>query len=94
MQHSSAKLAAILVLPVPDVPEINMLLPLKKPFPSIISSSDGMPVDILSEESLSRVGVASVRDLFMRITTEDTILTLIDFPLRGELHDVLVLAKT
>jgi E3 ubiquitin-protein ligase UBR1 len=51
-------------------------------------------VDILSEESLSRVGVASVRDLFMRITTEDTILTLIDFPLRGELHDVLVLAKT
>ena len=43
-------------------------------------------VDILSEESLSRVGVASVRDLFMRIATEDTILTLIDFPLRGKLH--------
>ena len=27
-------------------------------------------VDILSEESLSRVGIASMRDLFMRITTE------------------------
>ncbi|KAH0838891.1 hypothetical protein J3R83DRAFT_7318 [Lanmaoa asiatica] len=39
-------------------------------------------VDILSEESLSRVGVASVRDMFMRIATEDNILTLIDFPLR------------
>ncbi|KAG8220614.1 hypothetical protein J3R82DRAFT_2867 [Butyriboletus roseoflavus] len=39
-------------------------------------------VDILSEESLGRVGVASVRDMFMRIATEDDILTLIDFPLR------------
>lgn len=47
-------------------------------------------VDILSEESLSRVGVASVRDLFIRIATEDDILTLIDFPLRGKLHDSLV----
>ena len=47
-------------------------------------------VDILSEESLSRVGVASVRDLFMRIATEDAILTLIDFPLRGKLLGVLV----
>ena len=46
-------------------------------------------VDILSEESLSRVGVASVRDLFMQIATEDAILTLIDFPLRGKIRDVL-----
>lgn len=42
-------------------------------------------VDILSEESLNRAGVASVRDLFMQIATEDDILTLIDFPLRGRL---------
>ena len=51
-------------------------------------------VDILSEESLGRVGVASVRDLFMRIATEDAILTLIDFPLRGESHNIFVLAWT
>ena len=45
-------------------------------------------VNILSEEPLSRVGVTSVRDLFMRIATEDAVLTLIDFPLRGALHGV------
>lgn len=45
-------------------------------------------VDVLSEESLSRVGIASVRDLFMQISAEDAILTLIDFPLRGKLHDI------
>ncbi|KAF9235714.1 hypothetical protein BU15DRAFT_51032 [Melanogaster broomeanus] len=39
-------------------------------------------IDILSEESLIHVGVASVRDLFMRISTESAILTMIDFPLR------------
>ncbi|KAI6020986.1 hypothetical protein BKA83DRAFT_4293656 [Pisolithus microcarpus] len=39
-------------------------------------------VDVLSEESLLQVGIASVRDLFMRISTESLILTMIDFPLR------------
>jgi E3 ubiquitin-protein ligase UBR1 len=41
-------------------------------------------VDILSEESLLQVGVASVQEVFMRIATEPAILTMIDFPLRGE----------
>ncbi|KAF8837246.1 hypothetical protein BDN67DRAFT_1014026 [Paxillus ammoniavirescens] len=39
-------------------------------------------VDILSEESLLQVGVASVQEVFMRIATEPAILTMIDFPLR------------
>ena len=47
-------------------------------------------VGILSEAPLNRAGLASVWDLFMRTATEDTILTLIDFPLRGKLHDILV----
>jgi E3 ubiquitin-protein ligase UBR1 len=36
-------------------------------------------------ELLNRVGVASVRDLFVRIMTEDDTLNLSDFPLRGRL---------
>ncbi|KAH7884205.1 hypothetical protein F5I97DRAFT_1672195 [Phlebopus sp. FC_14] len=39
-------------------------------------------VDILSEESLMQVGFASIRDLFMRISSQAAILTMIDFPLR------------
>ncbi|KAL4064755.1 hypothetical protein V8B97DRAFT_1875789 [Scleroderma yunnanense] len=39
-------------------------------------------VDILSEESLMQIGIASMRDLFMHISTEPMILTMIDFPLR------------
>ncbi|KAH7923758.1 hypothetical protein BV22DRAFT_1092243 [Leucogyrophana mollusca] len=39
-------------------------------------------VDTLAEESLMQVGVASVRDLFMKISNEQSVLTVIDFPLR------------
>ncbi|KAG6327509.1 hypothetical protein ID866_11580, partial [Astraeus odoratus] len=46
-------------------------------------------VDILSEGSLMQIGIASVRDLFMRMSTESMILTLIDFPLRGALRSIM-----
>lgn len=36
------------------------------------------------------MGIASMHDLFMRIAMEDAILMLINFPLRGELHGVLI----
>ncbi|EGN92926.1 hypothetical protein SERLA73DRAFT_163768 [Serpula lacrymans var. lacrymans S7.3] len=39
-------------------------------------------VDILSEDSLKQVGLASVRDIFMRNASEQAVLTIIDFPLR------------
>lgn len=43
-------------------------------------------VDILSEGSLMQIGIPSVRELFIRMSTESMILTMIDFPLRGKLH--------
>ncbi|MNY53378.1 hypothetical protein D3C86_1891290 [compost metagenome] len=50
-QAALANVAAILVLPVPAVPETKMLLPLKKPeFPNILSSA-GIPDDRLFEET-------------------------------------------
>jgi E3 ubiquitin-protein ligase UBR1 len=42
-------------------------------------------VDTLSERSLSEVGLRSIRDILLRSTSEKAVLTIIDFPLRGEL---------
>ncbi|KAH7902943.1 hypothetical protein BJ138DRAFT_1108097, partial [Hygrophoropsis aurantiaca] len=39
-------------------------------------------VDTLAEESLMQVGMPSVRDLFMKILNEQSVLTVVDFPLR------------
>ncbi|KAH7907045.1 hypothetical protein BJ138DRAFT_1015142, partial [Hygrophoropsis aurantiaca] len=39
-------------------------------------------VDTLAEESLMQVGMTSVRDLFMKISNEQSVLTIVDFPLR------------
>ena len=41
-------------------------------------------VDLLSEDSLREVGLSSVRDIILRHASEQAILTVIDFPLRGE----------
>jgi E3 ubiquitin-protein ligase UBR1 len=41
-------------------------------------------VDKLSEESLSLVGLSSVRDVILRNASEHAIQTVIDFPLRGQ----------
>lgn len=41
-------------------------------------------VDLLSEESLREVGLSSVRDVILRHASEQAILTVIDFPLRGQ----------
>ena len=44
-------------------------------------------MDILSEVSLMKVDIPSVRELFTRMLTELMALTsMIDFPLRGKLH--------
>lgn len=40
-------------------------------------------VNLLSEDSLREVGLSSVRDIIMRHASEQAILTVIDFPLRG-----------
>lgn len=40
-------------------------------------------VDILTEENLRTVGLGSVRDVCLRNASEQAILTIIDFPLRG-----------
>lgn len=42
-------------------------------------------VDTLSERSLSEVGLRSIRDILLKSTSEKAVLTIIDFPLRGEL---------
>ncbi|KAK7047224.1 E3 ubiquitin-protein ligase ubr1 [Paramarasmius palmivorus] len=42
-------------------------------------------VDLLSEESLRTVGYSSVRDVVLRGASEQAVLTIIDFPLRGKL---------
>lgn len=42
-------------------------------------------VDTLSERSLNEVGLRSIRDILLRSTSEKAVLTIIDFPLRGEL---------
>jgi len=49
-------------------------------------------VDILSEESLKQVGLTGVQDLFLRHFNEGAILTLIDFPLRGKLKFIDIVA--
>jgi len=41
-------------------------------------------VDILSEDSLKEVGLLSVREIVLRNASERAMLTVIDFPLRGE----------
>jgi hypothetical protein len=41
-------------------------------------------VDILSEDSLKEVGLSSVREIVLRNASERAMLTVIDFPLRGE----------
>lgn len=42
-------------------------------------------VDLLTEEHMREVGMSSVRDVMLQhIASEDAILTVIDFPLRGE----------
>ena len=51
-QHSLAKLAAMLVFPVPAVPETRMLDPLKNPLPPNIKSRVGMPVGTLCVDTL------------------------------------------
>ena len=40
-------------------------------------------VDILTEENLQTVGLGTVRDICLRNASEQAILTIIDFPLRG-----------
>jgi E3 ubiquitin-protein ligase UBR1 len=42
-------------------------------------------VDALSESSLSEIGLPSIRDILLTNTSEKAVLTIIDFPLRGEL---------
>jgi E3 ubiquitin-protein ligase UBR1 len=42
-------------------------------------------VNILSEDSLKEVGLSSVRDVVLRNASERAMLTVIDFPLRGEM---------
>src|SRR6185503_3684490 len=55
-QAALAKHAAMLVLPVPAVPDTSILLPLKNPLPSSILSRDGIPDDMRSvETSFSRI---------------------------------------
>src|SRR4051812_44208130 len=59
LHASYAKLAAILVFPVPAVPETRILLPLKKPpLPSILLSA-GIPVDTIADDT----GLFSTRDV-------------------------------
>ena len=41
--------------------------------------------ELLGEESLSELGMKSIRDVFARNASERAILTIIDFPLRGSL---------
>lgn len=41
-------------------------------------------VDILSEQSLDQIGLASLRDVCLRNANDDAILTIIDYPLRGK----------
>jgi E3 ubiquitin-protein ligase UBR1 len=41
-------------------------------------------VDTLSERSLSEVGLRSIRDILLRSASEKAVLTIVDFPLRGE----------
>jgi E3 ubiquitin-protein ligase UBR1 len=41
-------------------------------------------VDLLSEDSLREIGLTSMREVVMRSASEQAILTIIDFPLRGE----------
>lgn len=45
-------------------------------------------VDILSEDRLKDVGLKSVRDIILRHASEQAVLTVIDFPLRGELQNI------
>ena len=45
-------------------------------------------VDILSEESLDQIGLTSIRDVCLRNANDDAILTIVDYPLRGELSSV------
>ena len=40
-------------------------------------------VDILTEENLRTVGLGSIRDICLRNASEQAVLTIIDFPLRG-----------
>ena len=48
-------------------------------------------VDILSEDSLKEVGLSSVREIVLRNASERAMLTVIDFPLRGEQVDFVCL---
>jgi hypothetical protein len=48
-------------------------------------------VDILSEDSLKEVGLSSVREIVLRNASERAMLTVIDFPLRGEQADFVFL---
>ena len=41
-------------------------------------------VDLLTEERLREVGMSSIRDVVLRRASEQAVLTVIDFPLRGE----------
>lgn len=43
-------------------------------------------VDMLTDECLQTVGMSSVRDILLRHASEQAILTIIDFPLRGSLY--------
>lgn len=47
-------------------------------------------VDILGEDSLQEVGLSSVREIILRNASEKAMLTVIDFPLRGELAAAVV----
>lgn len=42
-------------------------------------------VDILSENSLQEVGMSTIKDIILRNASDKAMLTVIDFPLRGEL---------
>jgi len=52
LQAASTNCAAMLVFPVPAVPETRTVLQRKKPFPESIVSSLGIPDEILSRDEL------------------------------------------
>ena len=47
-------------------------------------------VDVLSEESLGVIGLTSLREVVMRSASEQAILTIVDFPLRGQFLPILL----
>ena len=48
-------------------------------------------IDVLDEEPLRAAGYDSLKDVCMRHVSEEALLTVIDYPLRGECKDVYIL---